>query len=185
MQDLCHEILDKLEIKMNYTHNLMLEKFKSIRTGVANPQILDQIKIVCYQEKMLLKDVSIISVVKGNQICINPFDKNLIPEIMKSILTSKLGITPQNDGITIKLIFPQPTEESRLLLIKEIESIAEETKVSVRNIRRDGNDKIKKIKLDKSSEKFFLDKVQNLHNKWIKNIEQDKIKKSKDLFRVS
>lgn len=174
MEDLLQDILKNLENKMMLSHNVMLEEFKTIRTGIANPQILDRIQIYYYNEKTLLKDISIISVVKPNKICIKPFDISLVPEIMKVLLSSRLGITPQTDGKTVDLIFPQPTLELRQKLTREIEKIAEQTKVSIRNLRRDGNNKIKKMKLDKSSEKIFLDKIQNLNNKWIQNIEKEK-----------
>ncbi|KXT29432.1 ribosome recycling factor family protein [Candidatus Phytoplasma oryzae] len=184
MEDLAKNILDKLETKMLKNHKTMLEKFSIIRTGVANPQILDKIKIMYYNEEILLKNLSTINVEQGNQINIKPFDSSLIPEITKVLLSSKLGITPQNNGVIIKLIFPQPTEEERLKLVKEIKKIAEQVKVSIRQLRKLGNDEIKKLKLNNFLENSFLEKIQEFHNKWIDNVEIEKNKKNKELLKV-
>ncbi|WCA22543.1 ribosome-recycling factor [Candidatus Phytoplasma oryzae] len=183
MENLFQNILSELENKMNNSHKNMLNEFKTIRTGIANPQILDLIKINYCNEKMLLKNLSIISVISSNQILIKPFDHNLIPEINKAILSSSIGINPQINGTTIKLIFPQPTTELRKKLIKKIEQIAEKTKIAIRNLRREANNKIKKEKTDNFSEKSFLNKIQIAHDKWIKQIEQDKINKSQVLLK--
>ncbi|MDV3198346.1 MAG: ribosome recycling factor [Vigna little leaf phytoplasma] len=184
MEDLAKTILIELEQKMLQTQKIMLEKFADIRTGVANPKILDKIKINYYGEETALRNISVINVVEGHQIHIKPFDNGLINNIQKSLLNSNLGITPQNEGNIIKLIFPKPTEEKRKSLIKEIDKIQEQTKVIIRNIRRNGNDKIKKIKLNQSLESFFLNKIQELNNNWIKLIEKNAINKKNELLKI-
>jgi ribosome recycling factor len=184
MENLGQEVLKKLKSKMSKNNELMLEKFCNIRTGVPNPQILDKIKIQYYDAETLLKNISIINVSQNNQISIKPFDSNLIPEIIKVLLNSNLGITPQNDGSIIRLTFPQPTEEKRKKLTKEIEKIAEQTKIAIRNIRRDGNEQIKKLKLNDFWEKFFLNQIQKLNNDWIKLIEDNTKNKNKELLKI-
>ncbi|MBP3059497.1 ribosome recycling factor [Texas Phoenix palm phytoplasma] len=184
MELLAQEIINELEPKMIKANELMLKRFIDIRTGIANPKILDKITVQYYGEETLLRNISNITVTEGNQINIKPFDSNLISDIKKVILASKIGISPQDDGVKIKLIFPQPTEEKRKLLIKEVEKISEQTKISIRNIRRFGNDKIKKLKLNNQTESIFLKKIQELNNKWIKIIEKETLAKNNELLKI-
>ncbi|MFR0367747.1 ribosome-recycling factor [Candidatus Phytoplasma palmae] len=184
MELLAQEIINELEPKMLKAKDLMLKRFVDIRTGIANPKILDKITLKYYGEDTLIRNISTISVTEGNQINIKPFDPNLIPEIKKVLLASKIGISPQDDGVKIKLIFPQPTEEKRKSLIKEVEKISEQTKINIRNIRRFGNDKIKKLKLNNQSENIFLKKIQELNNKWIKIIEKETLVKNNELLKI-
>ncbi|KND62570.1 ribosome-recycling factor [Candidatus Phytoplasma phoenicium] len=184
MEELAKVILIELEQKMLQTQKIMLGKFADIRTGVANPQILDKITLNYYGVETALKNLSFISVVEGHQIHIKPFDPNLTHDIQKTLLTSNLGITPQNEGQIVKIIFPKPTEEKRKILIKDIHKIEEKTKVIIRNIRRMGNDKIKKIKLNQYLENVFLKQIQELNNKWIKIIEKDTLNKNNELLKI-
>lgn len=184
MEELAKKNLIELEQKMLQTQKIMLSKFSDIRTGVANPNILDKITLNYYGVETVLKNLSFISVVEGYQIHIKPFDPNLTYDIQKTLLASNLGITPQNEGQIVKIVFPKPTEEKRKLLIKEINKIEEQTKVIIRNIRRIGNDKIKKLKLNQSLENVFLKQIQELNNKWIKIIEEDTLLKNKELLKI-
>lgn len=184
MEDLSKEILIKLENQIRKAKEVMLSKFNNIRTGRANPKILDKITINYYNEDIALKNISTISVHQGNQINIKPFDNTVINNISKAILNSDLGITPQDDGKVIKLIFPQPTEEKRKMLVKEVEKIAEQTKVIIRNIRRQGKEQIQKMNLNDTSENICLKDIQNLINKWIKLIEVETIKKNNELLKI-
>jgi ribosome recycling factor len=182
MNDLEKSIFEKLENKMLQAQEVMLSKFTNIRTGIANPKILDKITVDYYNEKMPLKNISTISVLDGNQINIKPFDNTIIGEISKAILNSDLGITPQDDGQVVKLVFPKPTEDRRKILIKEVDKIVEQTKISIRNIIRQGK-KTKLNEVDTLEDNFSKD-IQNLNNKFIKLVEADTIKKKNELLKI-
>ncbi|MEC4559061.1 MAG: ribosome recycling factor ['Conium maculatum' witches'-broom phytoplasma] len=184
MHEMTQEILTDLKQKMNNYKDSMLTQFSNIRTGVANPKILDKITINYYGAETVLKHISMISIVEGNQIHIKPFDATLLPNIKKALLASDLGITPQTDGVSIKLVFPQPTEEKRKLLTKEVEKISEQTKVIVRNLRRSGNDKVKKLKLAEDEKNALLKQIQDLNNHFIKLLETETVKKNKELLKI-
>ncbi|MDV3168131.1 MAG: ribosome recycling factor [Candidatus Phytoplasma stylosanthis] len=184
MENLLKEILTKIELKMSTIKESMIDKFNVIRTGSANPKILDKITVNYYGAEMVLKNISKINVVDGNQIHIKPFDHVLISEIEKAIFNSNLGITPQNDGTIIKLLFPHLTEEKRKALTKEVEKIKEQTKVFIRNIRRKWNEEIKKMKLNEAFEKLFLKEIQNLNNKYIELIEKETKQKNNELLKI-
>ncbi|MEZ0180550.1 ribosome recycling factor ['Camptotheca acuminata' phytoplasma] len=184
MEDLLNEILQKIDKKMLQTNESMLMKFDNIRTGRANSKILDKITVNYYDTDIILKNVSTINVLEGNQIHIKPFDHTLIPKIEKAILNSDLGITPQNDGNTIKLIFPQPTEEKRKILIKEVNKIKEQNKIIIRNICRQGKDEVKKLKLNEFLEGSFLKKIQDVNDKFMKLIDNETIQKNNELLKI-
>ncbi|WP_323847924.1 MAG: ribosome-recycling factor [Phytoplasma sp.] len=181
MEDLTKEILEQLDIEMLTVHKIMLNKFDNIRTGRANPKILDKIIIKYYDSDISLKNISNISVVEGNQINIKPFDNTIINDISKAILNSDLGITPENDGQIVKLVFPKPTEEKRQMLIKEVKKTSEQIKIQIRNIIRRGKDKFYKMKTNETIENIFLKDLKNLNNKWIKSIDNEIIKKNNEL----
>ncbi|MDO8167971.1 ribosome-recycling factor [Candidatus Phytoplasma melaleucae] len=178
------EILKDLQEEMLYYKELMLNQFTCIRTGAVNPKILDKIKVTYYNVQTPLKHISSITVFEGNQLHIKPFDEKLTTTINKAILSANLGVTPQNENNIIKLIFPRNTEEQRQKLTKEINKIAEQTKINIRKIRRLGNDKIKKLKLNQDSEKCLINKIQDLNNKYIQIIEIEKNNKNKELLTV-
>ncbi|MBS2126483.1 ribosome recycling factor ['Fragaria x ananassa' phyllody phytoplasma] len=183
MEQQTQEILTLIENKMSQAQNIMLKKFADIRTGTANPNILNKLTINYYGIPTPLKTLTSISVSEGNQLNIKPYEKTLIPAIKKSILASDLGITPETDGVILRLIFPKTTEEKRKTLMKEVEKIAEKTKVAIRNIRRDGNDKIKKMALTKDLENLSLNKIQILTDKNIKIIDNEIVNKNKELLK--
>ncbi|WP_334330981.1 ribosome-recycling factor [Candidatus Phytoplasma prunorum] len=182
MQEQANEILDNIQKKMQKSSNEMLKKLSSIRTDVSNPNILDKIKINYYGENISLKQLSSISVIKGNQLNIKPYDIKLTQQIKKAILVSDLGINPEviNNSF-IQLNFPPLTEERRKELTKEVGKISENTKIVIRNIRRECNDKIKKIKLTKDLELIFFKKIKILTDKYIGLIEKQTDDKNKEL----
>ncbi|TVY12428.1 ribosome-recycling factor [Candidatus Phytoplasma pini] len=184
MEELAKEILIELEIKMSNSKNIMLSKFINIRTGVANPKLLDKIIVDYYGVGTFLKNMGTINVIEGYQLHIKLFDLSCNDKVVNAIKAHNLGITPQTDGKIIKLIFPQPTEERRKQLIKEIEEISMQTKVVVRNIRRQGNDKIKKMKFNQYLENHFLKLIQDLTDKWIDLIEKETQQKNKELLKI-
>ncbi|MFB0638272.1 ribosome recycling factor [Candidatus Phytoplasma solani] len=184
MDQLAKEIILLTEKKMSQAREIMLKNFSDIRTGCANPNILNKINISYYGTITPLNTLSSISVSGGNQLNISPYEKTLIPAIKKAILASDLGITPETDGVVLRLNFPKPTEERRKALTKEVNIIAEQTKVIMRNIRRESNDKIKKIALTKDLETLHLSKIQTLTDKNIKMVENETTNKNKELLKA-
>ena len=140
--------IKEFENKMSKTVDALKEDYVTIRAGRANPHILDKIKVDYYGTPTSLQQVANISVPEARMIQIQPWESSLIKEIEKAILVSDLGITPNNDGKVIRLIFPELTEDRRKELAKEVKKKGEEAKVAIRNIRRDANDKVKKLNKD-------------------------------------
>lgn len=121
------------------------DEFNAIRTGRASASLFDKIKVEYYGEKTPLSQVSTISVSEARLIVIQPWDKSLINEIEKAIQRSELGLNPSNDGKVIRISIPPLTDERRKELIKQAKAVAEQSRVAIRNIRRDGNDELKKL----------------------------------------
>ncbi|WP_341266358.1 ribosome-recycling factor [Candidatus Phytoplasma fraxini] len=184
MEDLTKEILKQLETDMLKAQKIMLNKFDHIRTGRANSKILDKIVINYYGSEISLKNICSINVVEGNQIHIKPFDNTILNDISKAILNSDLGITPENDGQIVKLVFPKPTEEKRQTLMKEVKKISEQTKVQIRNISRQGKDKFQKTKPAETLENIFLKDLTYLNEKFIKSINIETIQKNNELSEI-
>ena len=149
------EELKKYEEKMNKTLVVLEEEFGAIRAGRANPHVLDKIKVDYYGTPTPLQQVGNISVPEARMIVIQPWEKSLIKPIEKAILTSELGINPNNDGNAIRLIFPELTEDRRKELAKDVKKKGDQAKVAIRNIRRDAMDAFKKMEklTDKMVEK--------------------------------
>ena len=136
--------LNQYEEKMKKSLANLEEEYGAIRAGRANPRILDRIQVDYYGTPTSLQGVANISVPEARMIQIQPWDAGLIKDIEKAILASDLGLTPANDGKVIRLVFPELTEERRKELVKDVKKKGEETKVAIRNIRRDANDAVKK-----------------------------------------
>lgn len=179
--------LQVLNDKMEKAFNYLLSDFQAIRAGRANPHVLDRIKVDYYGTPTPIQQVGNISVPEARMIQIAPWEKGLIKEIEKAILASDVGITPSNDGINIRLVFPELTEDRRKDLVKEVKKKGEEAKVAIRNIRRDGNDSIKKLAKEEVSEdeiKELTDKLQKITDQFIKDVEQAIESKSKEIMTV-
>ncbi|MDV3139138.1 MAG: ribosome-recycling factor [Candidatus Phytoplasma australasiaticum] len=186
MQDYNQQIeilLKEINEKMNSQIKVMNEKFKYIRTGTANPQILDKVYIEYYNQTQPLRHFSSIYVAEGNQLHIKPFDPNLITNIKTAILKLNIGINPKVENNIIKLIFPKPSEEQRIQLTSKIKRNAEEAKIGIRNIRRQTNEKIKKIKLHQDWETTIIKQIQTIHDKFIKLIDELTNQKNKELLK--
>lgn len=138
------ERLQVFDTKMTKSYDNLLTEFGAIRAGRANPHVLDRITVDYYGTPTPLQQVGNITVPEARMIQIQPWDASLVKAIEKAIMTSDLGINPSNDGKIIRLVFPELTEERRKDLAKEVRKKAEDGKVAVRNIRRDGNDALKK-----------------------------------------
>ncbi len=134
--------------KMDKSINVYNEKLSEVRAGRANPAILNKVRIDYYGTPTPINQVAGISVPEARMIMIQPWDVSILKEIEKAILASEIGINPNNDGKVIRLVFPELTEERRKELVKEIKKYAEDAKVAVRNVRRDGIDKAKAMQKD-------------------------------------
>ena len=181
------ERLKVYEEKMNKSYDALLNEYTSIRAGRANPHVLDKIKVDYYGAPTPLQQVANISVPEPRMILIQPWEKKLIKDIEKAILTSDLGINPNNDGSAVRLIFPELTEERRKDLAKDVKKKGEGAKVAVRNIRRDGNVAFKKLKGTEVSEdeiKDLEDDLQKITDKYIEKIDKMVEVKTKEIMTV-
>ena len=180
--------LQPYETKMGKSYDALLKEYASIRAGRANPHVLDKIRVDYYGTPTPLQQVGNISVPEARVIMIQPWEKKMIREIEKAIMTSDLGINPTNDGSSIRLIFPELTEERRKVLAKDVKKKGDEAKVAIRNIRRDANDAFKKMnknnELTEDDQKDLEEKIQKLTDKYVKEIDKAIEEKTKEIMTV-
>ena len=182
------EVIKKCEEKMTKTCENLHGEFSNIRAGRANPNLLNRIMVEYYGTPTPMQQVGNISVPEPRIIQINPWEKSLLKAIEKAILASDLGITPTNDGKSIRLVFPELTEERRKELVKDIKKKGEAAKVAVRNVRRDANDTLKKM--EKSTDitedelKEGEEKIQKMTDKYVAKIDKSVENKSKEIMTV-
>ena len=175
------------EEKMQKAYDFLLADYQTIRAGRANPHVLDKLKVDYYGTPTPIQQVGNITVPEARMIQIAPWEKSLIREIEKAIMASDIGITPNNDGTVIRLVFPELTEERRKELVKDVKKKGEEAKVAIRNIRRDANDAFKKLAKTEISEdeiKDLEDSVQKITDKYIKDVDKAIEEKSKEIMTV-
>lgn len=184
MNEQADMILMELEEKMEKSVEAIVYEFQNIRTGRANPGLLDSIYVEYYGVDTQLKQISSITVPEGNQLYIKPFDKSVLKKVEFALGTSPIGLTPQNDGIGIRLVFPQLTEDRRKQLSKDVEKLSENGKVAVRNVRRDGNDLIKKLSLPEDAEFGYLEDIQKLTDKFIAKMDEVSEKKIQEIMNI-
>lgn len=177
-------VLLETEEKMEKTVQSMLKEFSKIRTGRANATILDSISIEYYGSPSPVRQISSVSSPEANQLLIKPYDASTLKLIERAINASDLGINPINDGVSLRLIFPKLTEERRRELVKSLGKLTEGAKVAVRNIRRDGNDAIKKLSLPEDDEKGYIEDIQKLTDKYVELIDKETEKKEKELMEI-
>ena len=182
------EILNETESKMKKTVEATGREFSTIRTGRANPSLVEGIKVDCYDSSMPIKQLATISTPEPRLIIIQPWDHSILENIEKAILTSELGITPNNDGKAIRIAVPQLTRERREELAKVLKKIAEEGKISLRTARRVANDETEKLEKDKlitEDEKFkSKDLIQKLIEKYTKEIDKHLENKEREIQEV-
>lgn len=182
------ERLQQFETKMGKSYDALIREFASIRAGRANPHVLDKIKVDYYGTPTPLQQVGNISVPEARIIQIQPWEKKMIREIEKAIMTSDLGINPTNDGSIIRLVFPELTEERRKSLAKDVKKKGDEAKVAIRNIRRDANETFKKMnknnELTEDDQKDLESKAQKLTDKYIAEIDKAVEEKTKEIMTV-
>ena len=174
--------------KMDKTINALLNEYATIRAGRANPAVLDKITVDYYGSPTPVQQMAAVSVPEPRTILISPWDKNTLRDIEKAILTSDLGLNPQNDGSTLRLNFPPLTEERRKELVKGVFKYAEDSKVAIRSIRRDAMDKIKDLKkkseITEDDQKGAEKKLQDITDKFCKEIEGIAAKKEKESMEI-
>ena len=172
------------EEKMDKSIEAYKRELNTVRTGRASASLLDSISIEYYGVPTPVQQVASVSIPEASQLYIKPYDKSSLKLIETAILASPLGLTPQSDGVGIRLILPKMTEERRRELVKLVNKMEEQAKVNIRNVRRDINDDIKKLDLPEDDEKGYLEDVQELTNKKIAEIEKLTAEKSKDLMSI-
>ena len=174
--------------RMEKALNHLAEEFGAVRAGRANAKVLDRITVEYYGSETPLNGVATISTPDARTLVIQPWDTTLLKEIQKAIQASDLGINPQNDGKVIRLVFPQLTEERRKDLTKQVKKYAEDAKVAMRNIRRDGMDYVKKLKKDseitEDEQKKAEKDLQDLLDKYTKKADEALAAKEKELMSI-
>lgn len=182
------ELITKSEEQMRKSISFLKEDLSSIRAGKANPKLVDKIQVSYYGTMTPLSQIANISVPEPRAIVIQPWDKNAMKEIEKAILSSDLGINPSNDGIMIRLVIPQLTEERRKDLLKLVKKETENAKIALRNIRRDANEDFKKQEKDsvltKDDHKKAEEEMQKLTDRYIKFVDEIYKEKEKEILEV-
>ncbi len=182
-----NERLKVYEEKMQKTMKSLDSDLAAIRAGRANPHVLDKLVVDYYGSPTPIQQVANVSVPEARMIVIQPWEKKMIREIEKAIQTSDIGINPNNDGTSIRLVFPELTEERRKELAKDVKKKGEAAKVAVRNIRRDGNDALKKLKGTDVSEdeiKDLEEELQKTTDKFVKEVDKAVEAKTKEVMTV-
>ncbi len=181
-------IKQDVEERMGKTISVLRADFQSIRTGKATPALLDRIQVNYYGVQTPINQLANISVPDSRMLLIQPWDKSSLSAVEKAILKSDLGITPSNDGSAIRLVLPQLTQENRKDLVKRVKKKGEEAKVSIRNIRRDGNDSVKALEKSKEitedESKNAQEDIQKLTDKYIGEVDKLISNKEDEIMEV-
>ena len=187
MEDFMENIKD-IEGRMQKSVDNLKEEYVTIRAGRANPHILDRLRVDYYGTPTPIQQVANVSVPEARMIQVQPWEASLIKDIEKAILVSDLGLTPNNDGKTIRLVFPELTEDRRKELAKDIKKKGDNAKVAIRNIRRDANDAIKKENkagdISDDEAKNSEDEIQKITDKYIAMIDSAIDDKTKEILTV-
>ena len=183
-----NELIKITEEKMNKSIDALEREYKSIRAGRANAAVLDRVNVDYYGVPTPVQQMAAVSVPEPRTLLITPWDKTTLKDIEKAILTSEIGINPQNDGTCIRLNFPPLTEERRKDIVKDIRKKGEDSKVAVRNQRRDALDKLKALKknnaITEDEESNGEKKIQNLTDKFCKEIDELATIKEKEIMEI-
>ncbi|MBT3755801.1 MAG: ribosome recycling factor [Candidatus Cloacimonetes bacterium] len=182
------ELLQSLTEKMKDAFESMLKHYSRIRTGRANASALDDIKIDYYGAPTPIKQLCNISIPEPRLIVIQPWDKSILESIEKTLLSSNIGVTPDNDGNVIRLPFQPLTEETRLDIVKQIKKMAEDGKIEIRNIRREGNETSKnmekKSEISEDNMKDLQIDIQELTDKWVSKVTEAAKTKETEIMEV-
>ena len=181
-------MIEELEERMKKTISVLEEALSEIRAGRANPAILNKISVEYYGVDTPINQVAAISVPEARLILIQPWDPSILKEIEKAILASDIGLNPNNDGKCIRLNFPELTEERRKELVKDVKKITEDSKVSIRSIRRDGMDtakeQLKNSEITEDEKTSLEDRIQKLTDKYVDEIDSIYDKKEKEIMNI-
>ena len=182
------QILSNATDKMEKAISSLKKEYANVRTGRANPLILERISVEYYNTPTPLRQLSNVSVQDGQTLVITPFDKTIVNEIEKAIAKSDIGITPNSDGVCVRLTFPPLTEDRRKEICKSVKKMAEDAKVAVRNIRRDAGDDLKKtekeLNLSEDEVKNVQNDIQKLTDKYTKIIDSICQEKEQEVLKV-
>ncbi|MBQ4105339.1 MAG: ribosome recycling factor [Clostridia bacterium] len=183
-----NNVIKKSEESMQKRVNYLESEYARVRAGRANPAVLDKVMVDYYGTPTPVQQLAAVAVAEARTLTIQPWDASVLRAIEKAIQTSDIGINPQNDGKCIRLIFPPLTEDRRKEIVKEISKNAEDTKVQVRNERRDAIDRLKKMKKNSEITEDDLEdgqeKIQKVTDKFIKNIDELCQKKQKEIMEI-
>jgi ribosome recycling factor len=177
-------ILEDTKERMNKAIESYRRDLSTVRTGRANPNMLDRVMVSYYNTPTPINQIAGISVVEGRQLVIKPYDKTTLKDIEHGIYEADLGLTPQNDGEIIRIMVPALTEERRKEFVKNVWKFAENAKIAIRNIRRDSNDEIKKVDVSEDQIKSGQESVQKLTDRFVKEIDEIGKVKEKDIMTV-
>ncbi len=182
------ELLLEAEERMIGAINALTREFSKVRTGRANPKLLDPVMVNYYGAPTPINQLANISVPEPNQLLIKPYDRGVMKEAEKAILAANLGVTPQNEGEQIRIVLPKLTEERRKTLVRDVKKLSEDSKVAIRNVRRDINEGIKKAQkaseITEDESKAYLEEVQTLTDQYIEKVEEEVKRKEDDLMQI-
>lgn len=178
------DILTLIKEEMDEAIKNMEKRFNNVRAGRANVAVLDGVLVNYYGSPTPIIQLATISIPEARTLMIKPFDKNSLSDIEKGIFEANIGFTPNNNGESIILVFPQLTEEKRKDYVKQVKEMAEDAKIALRNIRQDGNETIKKEDFPEDDEKRGLERVQTLINEYNEKVENLFKEKEKELMTI-
>lgn len=182
------DILNDVEDRMKKSLKSLQKEFSTLRTGRANPAMFEGLKVMVYGSEMPMNQVATISIPEPRLVVIQPWDKGNLAEVEKAILKSDLSVNPANDGNLIRIQIPELTEERRKEYVKLAKGKAEECKVAIRNVRRDGNDMIKALEKDKDlsedDSKAAQDKIQKITDKYVDETQKLTDNKEKEILNI-
>ncbi len=183
-----NEILDEAKDHMQKSIDSMKKEFLTLRTGKVTTSVVDHVKVDYYGTPTALNQVASVTAMDATTIAISPWEKSLLPDIEKAIQQANIGVNPNNDGDFIKLFFPPMTSEQRVEIVKQAKAMSEKAKVAVRNVRKDANNKIKRLEKDKEisedESKKAQDSVQKLTDEHIAKIDEALKSKEADILKV-
>ena len=183
-----NELLKNTEEKMNKTIAVLEREYKSVRAGRANASVLDRITVDYYGVPTPIQQMAAVSIPEPRVLMIQPWDMSAMKDIEKAILISDIGINPHNDGRVIRLSFPPLTEERRKEIVKDVRKMAEDSKVAVRNSRRDAIEKLKAMKksseITEDDQKFGEEKIQKITDEFIKKVDEVADAKTKEIMEI-
>ena len=182
------DVIDKVKASMEKSIDSLRKDFTRVRTGRASITLLDEIRVDYYGTPTPLSGVASMTVPEPRMIVIQPWEKKLLPDIEKAILKSDLGLNPNSDGAAIRLIFPALTEDRRKEMVKTVKKLGEETKIAIRNLRRDANDTLKKMEKEKLITEDQLKRgekdVQDATDAYIKKVDEVVVLKDKEIMEI-